>query len=186
MNLVQERILPELTDEFAKNLGNFSSLEALKINIREGIGQEKKEKENQRIRMIIIEKIADRATIEIPEILVERELDKMLDELKSSIAQMGMKWEDYLLHIKKNPEELRKEWHEEAQKRVRIALSLREIANREKIDPTEEEIKERADQYLAQFKTAKQAEQSIDPEELQEYARGILRNEKVFEFFEGV
>ena len=133
-----------------------------------------------------IEEIAQNASIEVPDILIKVELEKMVNELQSGVRGMGMKWEDYLLHIKKTAEDLKKEWRGEAEKRVRIALCLREIAKFEKIEPTEEEIKERANQFLNQYKSAKDAEDHIDVDSLQEYTRGILRNEKVFEFLENI
>ncbi|QQG45661.1 MAG: trigger factor [Candidatus Sungiibacteriota bacterium] len=184
MKLVQERKLPELTDESVKNLGDFPSVEALKKSIREGIGKEKEEKEIQRLRALTIEKIAEETKIEVPDVLIEGELDKMFTELKSGVEQMGMKWEDYLLHIKKGVEELQKDWRDEAEKRVRIALVLREIAKVEKIEPTAEEIETRANQLLSQYKSVEDAKKHIDAEELKEYTKGILKNQKVFEFLE--
>lgn len=186
MKLVQERHVPELNDAFAKGLGNFSSVEELKQNIRNGLTQEKQEKEKGRVRIEIISSIAEQSTVEIPDVLIESELDKMVHELQDGVTRMGMKWDEYLLHVKKTVEELKKEWREEAEKRVRIALALREIARQEKIEPNEREIQERADQFLRQFKSAEDAQKNIHPDQLREYARGILRNEKVFEFLEGI
>ena len=184
MKLVKERNLPELTDDYVKQLGAFENLDALKKNISEGLLQEKKEKEQQRVRVIIIEAIAEKIKVELPDILVEREIEKMTDELKQSIEQMGMKWDDYLLHLKKTGDELKAEWRTEAEKRVRIGLTLRDIATREKINPTEEEIKQKSDEFLKQYGSPKDAEKQIDPDRLREYARGIVKNEKVFEFLE--
>lgn len=210
INLVQERKLPPLTDEFAKNLGGFESLDALKKNIREGLTSEKEDKEKQRLRSEIISEVAKAAKIEVPNILIESELDKMFEELKGGVAQMGMKWEDYLLHIhpvrnqtpgasavppmaeqisngvKKAEELLRRDWHVEAERRVRIALCLREIAKIEKIEPSKEEIDTRANEILKQFESVEDASKKFDPDALREYTKGILRNEKVFEFLEGV
>ena len=184
MKLVKERNIPELTDEFVKRLGAFENLDALKKNISDGILQEKKEKEQQRVRVLIIEAIAKEIKADIPDILIEREREKMTDELKQGIEQMGMKWEDYLSHIKKTVDELKNEWLDEATKRVRVGLALREIAAREKISPTAEEIKLRSDEFLKQYNSPGEAEKQIDPDRLQEYTKGILKNEKVFEFLE--
>ncbi len=186
VKLVQELQLPDLTDDFAKSIGNFSTLDALKTSVREGIIQEKEDKERERLRVLIIEEIAKEAEIEIPNILIEAELDKILEEFKSGIGGMGMKWEDYLIHIKKTMEGLRGDWRQEAEGRVRIALCLREIARVNNIDPGEEEIKARADRFLAQFKSADKAGGEIDAESLREYTKGVLRNEKVFEFLESI
>lgn len=178
--------VPELTDDFAKGLGNFSSVDALKAGIKDGLGKEKAEKENQRIRSMMAEEIAKGISAEISEVLVTAELEKMFAELKSGIQSMGLKWEDYLAHIKKTPEELEKEWRPEAEKRVKAALALRAIASQEKITVSEEEITERANQFLRQYGSPEEAEKEIDAEELKEYIRGVIRNEKVFEFLESI
>lgn len=209
LRLVQEKMVPELSDEFVKSLGDFLSVGALKNNIREGLTQEKEEKEKQRVRALLIEEISSLAKIEVPEVLASSEFKKMIQELKSGISNMQMKWEDYLLNIKKTEEDLKKEWKGEAEKRARAALVLRAIAREETIEPSAEEIETAANQYLAQFKTPEMANgkidpvrsrtsemsadarthrtsNGIDPEELKEYARGVLRNEKVFEFLENL
>jgi len=208
IKLVQERRIPELTDEFAKGLGKFASADALKQNVREGLLQEKTQKETQRVRALMMQGIADQTRVEIPDVLVAGELEKMFTELKSGVEQMGMQWEDYLVHIKKTPQELENEWRGEATQRVKIALCLRQIAREEHIDPLDEEITARASQILAQYEspedaaknidparsqspeatadspTASRTSNGIDPAELKEYTRGILKNEKVFEFLE--
>lgn len=183
LKLVQEKIIPELNDEFAKSAGNFSSAEDLKKNVREGLTQEKEAREKQRIRSLIIEEIT-LLKIAIPEVLLNSELVKMLQELKNGIENMQMNWVDYLLHIKKSEDDLKKEWRGEAEKRVKAALALRQIALQEKIEPSAEEIEKASNQYLAQFDTPKEARRKIDAEDLKEYIKGVLRNEKVFEFLE--
>lgn len=183
---VRERTVPELTDDFVKTLGDFPTKEKFEESVREGLTEERKEKEKERIRMQIIQEIAAKAEIDIPELLIETELTKMLDELKSGITQMGMKWDEYLSQIKKAPEELRVEWREEAEKRVRVALSLKEIAEKEDIRAPEEEVEKRSQEFLSRYKTVKDAEEEIDPESLREYTRGVVRNEKVFAFLETV
>lgn len=229
VKLVQEKKIPELNDDFVKSLGNFSSIDALKNNIREGLTQEKTAQEKQRIRTLLLEEISSFIKIEIPEILISAELAKMLQELKAGVENMQMNWTDYLLHInparsqtpqasadateshrtsngvKKAEENLKKEWRGEAEKRVRAALILRAIAREEKVEPTEEEVKTAADRYLAQFENVEKAgpvrsrtsktstdaqahriSNGIDPEELKEYTKGVLKNEKVFEFLENM
>ena len=78
-----------------------------------------KMKERDRKRIESLDKIAEASTIEIPEILVEAEKEKMILELKAGIENTGMKWEDYLKHIKKTEEELKKDWEKDAIKRVK-------------------------------------------------------------------
>ncbi len=186
MRTVRERAIPDLTDEFVRDLGQFETKEKLIENVRQGLTQERREKERERIRMQIIKNIAISATIDIPDLLLEAELDKMFTELKSGIEQMGMKWDEYLSNIKKTVAELRTDWRTEADTRARVALTLREIAARKSIDPSENDVTARANEFLARYKTTQEAEKEIDPETLREYTRGVLRNEKVFEFLEGI
>ena len=77
--------------------------------------------------MEILEKTAEEIKQDMPKFLVEIEKDKMAEEMKRNIAQMGMKWDDYLKHIKKTEEEIKKDWEKDAIKRVKYGLILDEM-----------------------------------------------------------
>ncbi len=184
INLVQERQIPEISDEFAKSLGNFDSLLSLKKNISEGILEEKKLKDKERIRVELIEKVADKSRVDIPEALIDNELDKMINELRGNIEEMGLEFDRYLQEIKKTPEELKKEWRKIAEKRVKVALALREIARKEKTEASEEEISEKVNEMLKFYSSIEEAKKNLDSETLKEYAKNVLINEKVFQLLE--
>lgn len=131
----------------------------------------------QQGRLEILDKIINETKAEIPKILIEAGKNKMLEEIKFSIEQTGLKWEDYLNHLKKTKEELLKDWDKDALKRVKYGLALNEIAEREKIEVGEEELNKEAEKILAQYK-------GVDPERARLYTYGIIRNEKVFRFLE--
>ena len=184
VKLVQQKNLPELNDNFVKGVGKFETVTELTESIRGGILQEKEEKERQRIDMKIAEEVAQKSNIDIPNILIESELDKMLREMKAGIEKMGMEFTKYLEHLKKTESDLRKEWVADAEKRVGVALVLRTIANTEHIEPTKEEIEIKANHSLEHFKEDGYDVTKIDTRALEDYSRSILRNEKVFEFLE--
>ena len=184
MNLVQKRELPGLNDEFAKSLGSFESLTVLKKSIKEGLLREKEIKEKERIRIELIEKVAQDSKIEIPEVLIEQELEKMTNEFRTNIASLGLDFDKYLKEIKKTIEELKKNWQEQAKKRVIIALCLQIIAEKENIEVSDEEIKERVNQDLKHYPNVEEVKKNIDLNALEEYTKIILRNEKVFELLE--
>lgn len=184
MNLVQERQLPEMNDELAKSLGKFDNLQKLRENIKEGLMQEKEVMEKQRIRIEIIEKIAENSKMEIPEVLVEKELGNMVNEFKMNVDQFGMDFETYLTQIKATAEELKKGWREQAEKRVKIGLCLKAIANKEKIVPTTQEVEEKMNQELMRYPDMEKVKKDIDLVALKEYTENILINEKVFELIE--
>ncbi|MBI2450932.1 MAG: trigger factor [Parcubacteria group bacterium] len=184
INAVEEIILPELNDEFVKNLGKFSDIASLKKSVEEGIKQEKEQKEKDRIRLEIINAVADKTDFEIPETLIENEIEKMMAEFQTSLSNMGLNLEDYLAGLGKTKEEIKKDWKKEAEKRVKIALILREIGQVKNIQPEEKEIEERMHEYLKNFSSPQQAQKKIDPQDLREYTMGVLRNEKVFQLLE--
>ena len=114
--------------------------------------------------------------------MIDAEREKMLHELKGSIADMGLKWEDYLLHLKKTESDLKKEWGDAARRRVRTGLALREIARKENINPADEEIQAQVERILRPY--SDDDRKNIDQSRVKDYAYGIVRNEKVFQLLE--
>lgn len=184
MNIVQERELPEINDEFAKSLGNFDSLGSLKQSVKDGLMQEKETMEKQRIRIELIEKIAADSKTEVPENLINEELEIMVNELKVSISQLGLDFEKYLSEIKASVDNLKKSWKEQAEKRVKIGLCLKVIADKEKISVSDEEVEQKVNEDLKQYGNIEQVKKDIDLPALKEYTKNILINEKVFALLE--
>src|SRR3989344_3354342 len=111
VNGVYEVKLPAADDGWAKTVGQFESLEALKKVIRENLEGEKKTREDERVEGELIEAVVKETIFtEIPDLLVSSELEKMIDELKQSVAQQGMDFAKYMEMIKKTDEDLKKEF----------------------------------------------------------------------------
>lgn len=174
---IPEDELPRLTDEFAKKIGNFETVEVLKEKVRESISNEKRIKEKEKARLQIIEKIIEDSEIPVPNILIESETSKMLAELRSTIERMGMGYDDYLKNIKKSEDDFKAEWKSEAEKRSKIQLALNEIAKKEKLEVDEEQMKTEVDSILSRHKDVKK-------ENVETYIHNILLNEKVWQFLE--
>lgn len=183
MNLVQAVQMPEMNDEFAGSLGRFSSLDELKKGISDGLQEEKRNREREKTRLKIMEVLIERSAIELPAAMLEAELAKMEGEFTASLERLGIDKESYLAHLKKTPAELKSGWSPQAEKRARSALILREIAKREGIKVGEEEVAGRINEILKTLPSPDEA-QKIDLTALQNYVRGIIRNEKVFELLE--
>lgn len=183
MSVVQKVELPELNDEFAKKVGKFTSLENLRESINDGLLEEKKQKEKEKTRLKIVDVLIDKTPFDIPDKLVGTELVKMENEFLSSLANMGVDKESYMAHIKKSPEDLKSGWQGQAQKRVKAALILREIAQKEGISVLPEEVEARVNEFLKNI-TNPQDASKIDVVSFKSYIQGVIRNEKVFEFLE--
>ncbi len=186
MKLVQEREIPAGNDEFAKSLGNFTTIKEVEENVRDGLKMEKEVEERERLRIAMASAIADKTRIELPEALIERELEKMTSELEESARRMGLKFEDYLGHIKKTSQSLKQEWRPDATRRLKIALVLREIAKREGIQPSNEEVQEAVNRANEHRLMSEEGLRTIDRQAFSDYHRGVARNEKVFQFLENL
>jgi len=178
--------LPELNDEFAKNVGPFKTVSEFKEKIKENLLREKKNKEEQKTEMEILNKLIEVSEFEeLPEILIEHELDKMLDELQDSIVngQAGsFKFEDYLKAIKKTEEDLRKDLVPQAEKRIKIALAIREISLTEKIEPEKKEIDEELAKLKKIYQNQEQAIKNLESETGIIYVKNLVVNRKVIEW----
>jgi len=195
---VQKMELPEINDDWAENLGNFESLASLKNSLKEGISKEKEMAESQRVRQEILEKLADNSKVEIPEVLIEREKSLILDELKEKVATaLKIPFEEYLAKINKTEKELKDTFSDEAQKRSKYDLILREISLKEKIEVSEDEIKEEISKIMKNHPVEKIKELArqnfggqnlggLDLEKLKLYIKGEIKKIKVIKLLEGL
>lgn len=183
VNSVWERILPEINDDFAKGIGRFESLKSLSDNIREGIEKEKNDQLAAKKQTAILEKLVEICRVELPEVLVESEAEKMVEELANRAAMMGMRKEDYFAQAGISEEDLKKQWRtKEAAIRVKAGMIVAQIAKEEKIQPESAEIEEKMNLFLRYFKNVKSLEESqLDLKALYEKAKAELVNEKVME-----
>ena len=173
---------PILNDDFAKSLGHFKGLKELKESVREGLKEEKQVKESQRVQAAILDKVAEDTKIEIPSILIERQLDQMMLDFDSDLHRSGMELGPFLSKIKKTKDGLRNEWKPKARVLVKKALILKEIAKKESIKVESEEIKERVNQFLGSFIDIGEAQKNIDLPKLSDQIRQVLLNQKVLAF----
>lgn len=182
---VQKIELPQVNDEWARSLGNFENLEGLKKSVREGIKKEKENVESQRVQAEILEKIADKSEVEIPQILIDLETENTVNDLKERIPRMlGISFEKYLEQANLTEEKLKESLLPEVIKKIKEFLVLQEIKKREGVKATNQEIEEEANKFLAQFKSPEEAEKVIDPQTLINYTRERIENKKTLQLLE--
>ena len=175
----EEVKLPELNDEFVKKLGDFKDVTDFRTKLKVNIAKEKEVHAENKKRTRLIEKLADETKIEMPKMVVQSELDKMEGQFKADIAQMGLQPEEYLKHIKKTWEDLRKEWYPDAEKRAKTQLVLQKISLEEKIEPNKEQVEKEIKNLIEQYKGA-------DPERVKAYVEMVLINDAVIRFLENI
>lgn len=172
---ITEEELPKLDDEFVKSLGKFENVEDFKNKIRENMKKEKEMQKQDKQRLAIIEKIIESTKCEIPELLINSEIQKMLYKLEADITNMGLKMDDYLKQINKTQEDIAKEWRTDAEKRAKLELIIHQIAEKENLQATKEESDKETEAITNMYKDA-------DPVRARAYVEQMLRNEKVFAF----
>ncbi len=174
--------LPELNDDFAKSLGQ-KDFESLKNLLKENLTKEAEQKESQRIEAEILEQLIEKSEFdEIPDVLISSEKKKMFHELKHDLEHRGIEMGKYLSDIKKTEDEIYRDFEEGASKRVKAALTARQIATDNNISASQEEIDKEIEMIRAAYGNDKTVEENLKhPEVLDTIARTV-QNRKVIEF----
>lgn len=176
---VYEREIPKIDDEFAKTLGKFKNLKEVKDQIKNNLEEEAKVKEQERQEIEMLEKLSVKSTFdEIPEVLLKEELRKMIAELDGNLANQGIKFQDYLNHLKKSEEEMKKEFLPQAEKRVKIALLLKKYAEEKEIKVSEKDIDGEVEKMISYYPNDLEVQNQIKSEQYKNYLRNTLANKK--------
>ncbi|MES2202972.1 MAG: trigger factor [Patescibacteria group bacterium] len=171
-------VVPELDDAFAKSVGAFETLDALKEQMKKGITEEKLRRAQSTRRGKLVELLLEQTPLAVPKIFVESELGKIMAQMQEDVQRMGLKFEDYLKHSQKTEEQIRKDFTDQAQKRARLQLILNKLADEESVTADEKEIEAELKHAIEHFPDA-------NPELVRVHIETVLRNEKVLKLLEG-
>jgi trigger factor len=178
---VKQKSLPELNDDFAKELGaEFTSLDDVRTRIREGMEAERKHAVEHEAKDKLVAELVKRNELEVPEALVERQIDIRLERGLRALTQQGMRAED----IKKMDfERLRVGQRDQALHDVRASLLLEKVAEEEKIEVTDQEIEKEIEALALQSKQTTEAIRArLTQDGALDRIRIRLRNEKTLDF----
>lgn len=148
----QEMILPKIDDEFAK-LYQKKDLTELKKAIREDIIKQKTEESQRNLENAALEELLKIIKVEISDGLIDSEIERQLNDIRSRTAAMGLTFEKYLENLKKTEDEFRKDLRPQAEKTIKIGLALGEIVKKEGIDPKDKEAGHKALEKLIGYAT---------------------------------
>ncbi|MCA9364543.1 MAG: trigger factor [Candidatus Moranbacteria bacterium] len=186
VSLVQERQIPEINDEFAKSLGKFSDVSALRKQVSESLLLEKKNGHTEKHRTALIDSLVSLSSAELPEIMVENELHKMEHEFSEQLSGSGATLDDYLAQSNKKREDLLKEWRSHAERRVLAGLILEKVADDRGVNVSADEVEARMNQTLAQYKNVKDVEKQIDLQSLYAYTKMMMTREAALEHLQKI
>ncbi len=177
---VKQKTLPELNDQFAKDLGEFADLAEVRTRIREGMEAEKKQNAEREAKDKLVSELVKRNDFEVPEALVEHQIDVRLDRGLRALAAQGMKTEDMK---KMDLNRLRAGQRDQAVQEVKAALLLEKIAEEEKIEVVDAEIDREVEALAEQSKQTPEAIRSrLTRDGALDRIRNRIRNEKTLDF----
>jgi len=178
---LRERKLPEADDAFAGQVGDYADMAALRADLEKRMGINALDRARHQFVDRIIEYAVANASLDLPEVLVEREMGVMLDELKVRVAQQGIGFEDYLRVTEKDEAALREDNREGAEHRVKVLLVLGAIAEKEEITVSDEDVQAEVDRVNADPEATEQIKAYLDSDRGRNYIRSQLRRSQTVE-----
>jgi trigger factor len=176
---VRKRVVPELDDEFAKDLGSFESLDALRARVRADLEHEGSLEAEREVRADLLRQLASRVTFDVPSSLLDREIDRRVEEFVRRLIEQEID----PMRTNINWEEFRERQKEAASEAVRGALVLDEVARREKISATEEEVQAEVERYAQRTgRTAAAVQARLEKEGGLARLHSGLRRERTMDF----
>ena len=177
---IKDMMLPELNDEFAKNLGaDFSNMEDLKVKVRESLANQEERRIEKQMKDMLLKKITDSVDFEIPQVLIESELDYTVENYKQNLAWSGSSLEQTGI----TEEKLRNDMRPATERRVREMLVLEEIAQQDKIAVNDEDLENRFKELAAGMGQSPQiVRQYYEAKDLMDSLRYKLTEEKTLNY----
>ena len=159
INEVKELQLPKMDDEFAKDVSDFDTLEALRENVKKRLLEERTARRKVEVEEKVFDKIVKDMKVEVPEIMIQRQIDQFVHNFTHQLEAKGVKLENYLNATKVSMEEFREKFRERAEKQVKVDLAIEKISELEKIELSDDDIKKNFMELAEKYK--------VDPKQAQ-------------------
>lgn len=140
INDVKRKELPELDDDFAKEVSEFTSLEELKADIKNKLDQAAKQKADRDYKNNIVKTAVDNAAVDIPDIMIEKRIDNMIEDFDVNLQNRGLSLDKYLEYAKTDLNTMRDSYRESAQQSVKTDLVLEAVAKAENVEVKSEDL----------------------------------------------
>ncbi|HML36663.1 MAG TPA: trigger factor [Bacillota bacterium] len=182
---IKEMEMPELNDDFAKDVSEFDTLEDLRKDSREKLEKSAASKVEYETKNAVLEKVYEANEVDIPDVMVEDQIDEMMQEFDQQLRYQGLDLQKYFEYLQKDPKEFREELRADAYKKVKTRLIVEAVASAEKLEAADEDIESEltamADQYKMELDKLKEA---LRPENYAMVAQDIKMRKAVDFMFE--
>ena len=148
---IKHKELPELDDDFAKDVSEFDTLDELKEDIKKQIAERKETEAKNDFENKLLELVIEEIEAEIPECMFDQKVDEMVQDYAYRLQMQGLDLNTYLQYLGQTPEQFKEQFKEGAEKQVRVSLALEAIVEAENIEATEDEISAEVDKLAEQY-----------------------------------
>ena len=180
LNELKKKELPELDDEFAKDVSEFDTLKELKNSIKEKLEKQFKDREKYEKEDAVVRELVKELEVDIPSGMIETETENMMRDMEQRMSYQGLKMEQYLKMMNKTEAQFKKEYEPQALEAIKSRLALEVVINSEKIEATDEEIKAKIEEMAKNYgKEPKELEENSN---VRDYIKNGIENEKAMEF----
>lgn len=177
VNSITETQLPALDDDFAKDISEFDTLEEYKADIRAKLDAQAAEHDNNAFTNAVIEKVLENAAVEIPDAMIERQIDSMMRDFEYRLMGNGLKLEDFIKYTGSDMKTFRENYRGQAEKSVKAHLVLEAIEKAEAIDATQEQIDKQLEAFAAQTgKTVEEFKASLSESDIEYFKADAIRD----------
>ncbi len=176
---IKAKILPELDDEFAKDVSEFENLADYKKDIEKKLKQEKEENAQRVKESRVLDKLVENVEVTIPEAMIEDEIEKMVEEFSTNLAYQGLSLEQYCSYMNTTVDDFKANLKPNAEKNVKIQLGLEVIEKMENINVEDKEIDERIDELAKQYGKDSDPESLKSNPNIRHYMTHKLKQDKV-------
>ncbi|MBV1818245.1 trigger factor [Anaerosalibacter bizertensis] len=181
INEIKEKELPELDDEFAKDVSEFDTLDEFKESIKEKLEEDMKNKEKVEQEGKVIDKVVEMSEVDIPEVMVDNQIQNEMGQLDYSLRMQGLSIDQYFELTNTDIEDFKEQIKPEAEKRVKTELVLEEIAKVEKIEVENEDIDKELEKMAEQYQTedVEKFKEDMKKGDLEYIKTGIIRDKTI-------
>ena len=178
---IKKKELPELDDEFAKDVSEFDTLKELKADIKAKQEEQNKEKAKYETQDAVIKALCKDIKVDIPSGMIEMEVENMLKDIEQRLSYQGLKLEQYLQMMGKTAEDMKKEYKPQAIDAIKSRLALEAVVKAEKIEATDKEIEEKMKEMAKNY-GKENDEEFMKNENVRNYIKQGIESEKAIDF----
>lgn len=158
---IKVKELPALDDEFAKEVSEFDTIAEYKADLKVKAEKANEERATRELQEKVIAQVVDNATIDLPQVMVDREVQNMIKDLEQRLSYQGLSLDQYFQFTGSSEEQMKDYMKENAERKVRTDLVLNAITDKENLEATEEELKAKAEEVVKMYQS-KDVDQMVD------------------------